>query len=187
MSIVKQSVARSLPVILILSSDGQSPKTGATEGQMTLSYRKEGASSWSAKTATDNWTEVGKGVYLIDWSASDLDTLGRFDVVAEHADSINYYGSVTVSANLLDDVASTLAALNDVTAAEVETAIAAIHGAGNYEGAAVAPTVAEIAEGVHDIKVTFNKTTGVLTVLMADDTPLTSVTITDTATEVTRA
>jgi hypothetical protein len=230
MQIVKQSVARSIPVLLIQTSDGQTPKTGATEGQMTLSYRKEGATSWSSKTATGNWTEVGKGVYLIDWSTSDLNTIGRFDIVAEHADSINFYGSLVVSANLLDDIDTTLDALNDLdaaailaaittdstkwaganidasiasrsshsaaavvalmndpSAAEIEAAIAAIHGPGNYEGAGAAPTVAEIAAAIHDIKATFNKTTGALVITMADDTALTSVTITDTATEVTRA
>ena len=295
MEIVKQSVARDIPCLLIQSSDGQSPLTGQAAGTVTITYRKEGASTWSSKTASGNWTEItpGKGAYLISWSTGDLDTVGRFDFVVEHASCINYYGSLVVSANLLDDLGTTLAALNDVSAndvrdailddatrfsgadiddaitsrsshaaadvvallnnlsaadvlaavtndsvkwdgadiaatlaavgglndlavtdilsdstafaganiaaivsaiaglndpsaAEIEAAIAAIHGAGNYEGAGAAPTVAQIAEAVHDVKVTFTKTTGGLVITMADDTPLTSVTITDTSGEVTR-
>jgi len=123
MQIVKQSVARSLPVILILKADGVTPFTGAIFGQMTLSYRKEGATSWSSKTASGNWTEVGKGVYLIDWSITDLNTIGRVDFVAEHADSINYYGSIVVSAKLLDDIDSAIGSLKDPSAATIADAV----------------------------------------------------------------
>lgn len=318
MQIVKQSVARDIPCILVEASDGQTPDTGVVAGSTTISYRKEGATSWSAKTATGNWTEVGKGVYLISWSTTDLNTIGRFDFVVEVSADINYYGSLVVSANLLDDLDTTLDALNDVSAndvrdailddatrfsgADIDTAITSrsSHTANNVRdailsdstafaggninatissrsshaaadvvalmndldateilaalttdstkwaggnidvaistrsshsaadviallndptvaaivtgiwteaqagyttpgtfgyfldlqvsaaGGGAAPTVAQIAEAVHDVKVTFNKTTGGLVITMADDTPLTSVTITDTAGEVTR-
>lgn len=288
MQIVKQSVARALPCLLIQSADGQTPETGALAASVTISYRKEGATAWSSKTATGNWTEItpGKGAYLISWSTTDLNTVGRFDFVVEHASCINFYGSYVVSANLVDDIDTTIDALNDLaqsdilsdvtpfaggnidaaittrsshaaadvvallnnlSAADVLAAIttdstkfagslianldAAIttrssHAAadvvalmndptlaaiiagiwdelqsghtdvgsfGYYldsrvstAGGGAAPTVAEIAEGVHDIKMSFDKTTGVLTITMADDTPLTSVTITDTVGEVTR-
>lgn len=121
MQIVKQSVARSIPCILIKSSDGQTPETGALAASVTISYRKEGGTTWSSKTATGNWTEVtaGKGVYLISWSTTDLNTIGRFDLVVEHASCINYYGSLVVSANLLDDIDTTLDALNDPTVAAI--------------------------------------------------------------------
>jgi len=326
MEIVKQGVARAIPCLLIQSADGQTPETGALAASVTISYRKEGATAWSSKTATGNWTEItpGKGAYLISWSTTDLNTVGRFDFVVEHASCINYYGSLVVSANLLDDLDTTIDALNDLDAAAVlaalttdstkwaganlnatissrsshaaadvvalmndlnaaeilaaittdstkfagtlianldaaittrsshaaadvialmndlsaaeilaaittdsvkfagadiasiVSAIAALNdptvaaivagvwtelqagyttpGTFGYfldlqvsaAGGGAAPTVAQIAEAVHDIKVTFNKTTGGLVITMADDTPLTSVVVTDTSAEVTR-
>jgi len=244
MQMVKQSVERKIPCLLIESSDGQTPDTGVAAGSVTISYRKEAATSLTAKTATGNWTEVGKGVYLITWSTTDLNTVGRFDFIVEVSGDINYYGSLVVSANLLDDLATDIAALNDLDAAGVLAAVtnddtkwagahvdAAIstrssHSAADVvallndptvaaivtgiwteaqagyttpgtfgyfldlqvsaAGGGAAPTVAQIAEAVHDVKVTFNKTTGGLVITMADDMPLTSVTITDTAGEVTR-
>jgi hypothetical protein len=140
MQILKQSVARALPIILIQESDGQTPKTGVTYAQVTISYRKEGATSWSSKTASGNWTEVGKGVYLISWSTSDLNTVGRFDVLVEQADCINVYASYVVSANLLDDVASAIAALNDLDAAAVLAAITT--DSTKYAGANINATIA---------------------------------------------
>jgi len=206
MQIVKQSVARAIPCLLIKTSDGQTPETGALAASVTISYRKEGGTTWSSKTATGNWTEVtsGKGAYLISWSTTDLNTVGRFDFVVEHASCINYYGSLVVSANLLDDLATDIGALNDLDAAGVLAAVttddtkwdgadldAAISSRSSHAAAEVValmndPTVAQIAEAVHDVKVSFDKTTGALVITMADDTPLTSVTITDTAGEVTR-
>lgn len=193
MQIVKQNVARAIPCILIQSADGQTPQTGATDFQTTISYRKEGATSWSSKTAVGNWTEVGKGVYLISWSASDLDTIGRFDFVVEHASAINYYGSMVVSANLIDDVDTAVAAIVAGVWGELQAGYTDAGTFGKYLDAAIssigggsAPTAAEIAAAVHNIKVSFNKTTGALEIRMADDTLLTSVTISDTATEVTR-
>jgi len=215
MQIVKQSVARDIPCLLI-DLDGSTPDTGVVAGSVTISSRKEGASAWTAKTATGNWTEVGKGAYLISWSTTDLNTVGRFDFVVEVSGDINYYGSLVVSANLLDDLATDIGALNDlaltdilsdstafaganiaaivsaiaalenISAADVDAELIIAHGPGSWEGGGAAPTVAAIAEAVHDVKVTFNKTTGGLVITMADDTPLTSVTITDTAGEVTR-
>ncbi|MCW7072058.1 MAG: hypothetical protein OCU12_07030 [Methanophagales archaeon] len=244
MQIVKQSTACDLPCIIVASADGYTPDTTVTDADVTISFRKEGETAWSSKTASGNWTNVGKGVYLISWSATDLDTVGRFDFVVEHAGAINYYGSVVVSANLIDDVESAVDGLNDVSANDVRDAILddatrfsgahidatvssrSAHSAadvvalmndptvaaivagvwselqagyteagtfGRYLDAAIssvgggsAPTAAEIAAAVHNIKVSFNKTTGALEIRMADDTLLTSVTITDTATEVTR-
>lgn len=288
MQTLKQGVAKAQPVILIQAADGQTPHLGATAGQVTISYRKEGATSWSSKTAVGNWVEVGKGVYLVSWSTSDLNTIGRFDAVVEHASCINAYVAYRISANLEDDIAAAIAALNDLDAAAILAAIttdttkfaganinatissrsshsaadvqallndldaaavlAAIttddtkfagalianldaavtsrssHAAadvvalmndptlaaiiagiwteaqsgyttpgtfGYYLDAAISSiggglTAAAIAEAVHDIKLVFNKTTGGLVITMADDTPLTSVTITDTPTGVTR-
>lgn len=166
MQTVKQSVARALPCLLIQSVDGQTPETGALAGSVTISYRKEGATAWSSKTASGNWTEItpGKGAYLISWSTSDFNTVGRFDFVVEHASCINFYGSYDVSANLLDDIDATLDALNDLAqsdilsdatpfdGAKIDAAITSrsSHAAADVIALMNDPTAAAIADAIWD-------------------------------------
>ena len=259
---MKQGVSKATPCILLDSTDFKTAETGVAYGSVTCSYRKEGATSWSTKSLSGKWTEVGGGVYLITWDDADLDTVGRFDYMCVSSGCLTYYGALQVVANLPDDIAAlvttvdgvvdgiaaAIAGLNDLSAADVLAAIttdntkfagalianlnatvssrsshsaadvvallndlnadeiaAAVWDAlksahttegsfGDYldskvseAGPEPAPTVVEIAEAVHDIKLTFDKETGLLTIKMADDTVLTARTVTDTETEVTRA
>ena len=66
-----QSTARSLPVMLIDSDDHVAPKTGIVEGSVTVVTSKDGG-ALTGFTLTDKWTELGQGLYTIDFSSSSI-------------------------------------------------------------------------------------------------------------------
>ena len=112
MDTVKQSTETLISCILLDDSDFKTPELTIAAGSVTITYCKEGGSSWSAKTAIGNWDEIGKGVYDITWSTTDLNTLGTFKFVVECTGCLNYYGAVRVVAKRVDD-------LNDIDADDV--------------------------------------------------------------------
>lgn len=66
-------------VIVVLSDTTNTPVTGLEFDDVVCEYRKAGASSFVSKTLTiDDFTEIGSGVYTIDFTATELDTLGQF-------------------------------------------------------------------------------------------------------------
>lgn len=73
---VTQSQSAKLVAILSLSSTG-APATGLTASALTCQYRKAGG-VFTPKSLTGSFTEIGSGVYEVDFSASELDTLGQF-------------------------------------------------------------------------------------------------------------
>ena len=71
---------------LFFTSSGGFPVTGLIFSDLTCQFRKEGALSFSVKTLTAlNFTEIGLGAYTIQFTASELNTLGSFITVVTGA------------------------------------------------------------------------------------------------------
>lgn len=106
---IKISTATQLPVILIDDTDFKTPETGVAFGSVTCKYRKHNETSWSTKTIDgSNWTELGNGHYVINFSASDLDTIGIFEYVVIVSGALQFPGK--------DDVHRYIDATNLITA-----------------------------------------------------------------------
>lgn len=94
---VQKSVAHSVPVKLVDDGDFHTQVTGKAGGDVTVRYKKYGASSWSAKdVSSSGWDEIGNGYYEIDFAAGDYDTVGRFDYQVECSGCLDYNGAVVV-------------------------------------------------------------------------------------------
>jgi hypothetical protein len=64
--------------VVYLSLAG-APVTGVLFSDVTAKVKKAGAVVLSTKTlVTGDWVELGFGLYMIKWSAADMDTLGPF-------------------------------------------------------------------------------------------------------------
>lgn len=113
--LIKQSTARTLPVILIDSSDFITPITGTVFGDVTCKFRKEGDTSWTTKTIdATNWTEIDDGHYDIDFTAGNLDTNGLFIYIVTVSGALQYSGLFIIRTNTNDDIkADTAATLVD--------------------------------------------------------------------------
>jgi len=92
---LKQSIARTLPVMLIDSSDHIAPKVGIAEGSVTVKTSKDGGALTNF-TLTDLWTELGQGLYSIDFAAGDLNTVGYFAYLVTAAGCDQYSGMAYV-------------------------------------------------------------------------------------------
>jgi len=73
--ILKKDVARALPVLLVDSAGAV--VTGVVEGSVTVVTSKDGG-ALTGFTLTGKWTELGQGLYTIDFADTDLDTVGFF-------------------------------------------------------------------------------------------------------------
>ena len=98
--IIKQSTAYKLPVVLIDDTDFKSKETGIAYGSVTVKYAKEasdGDHTLSTKTmASGDWEELGEGMYLIKFSTSELDTVGKFIYVCYASGILPYYGEAYI-------------------------------------------------------------------------------------------
>lgn len=68
--------AVTLPVLLIDGS--MDPVTGVAFGDVTCTYSKAGAALGTLTITADNWTEIGQGLYTVDFTTGEIDTLGWF-------------------------------------------------------------------------------------------------------------
>ena len=93
---LKQSVARTLPVMLIDNTDHIAPKTGVAEEDVTVVISKNGG-ALTAFTLTGLWTEIGQGLYTVDFAIGDLDTVGFFAYLVTSAGCDQYSGMMYVS------------------------------------------------------------------------------------------
>lgn len=101
---VVQSVAANL--VTILTGTTGLPKTGLTSADVTCTYRKEGQSSFTAKSLNgSNFTEIGSGVYTIQFTSAELNTLGSFTWIVSGATIQTFTGL----ANVVTDAAATTA------------------------------------------------------------------------------
>lgn len=70
------NTAVTLPVML---RDGSNdPVTGIAFGDATCKYSKAGAALATLTLSAGNWTELGQGLYTVDFTSSEIDTLGWF-------------------------------------------------------------------------------------------------------------
>lgn len=126
--IIKQSTAYKLPVVLIDDTDFKSEETGVAYNAAgtTVRYAKEAADgdhTWSTKTLTSaDWEELGHGLYLIKFSATELNTVGKFLYYYAATGILPYYGEAYIIQEdtldgRLNDIHDTL----DLTKTETDT------------------------------------------------------------------
>lgn len=76
---MKKGIARDFPCILTDDTDFKARKTGIAYTSVTVEYLKAGDSSFTEKTlASEDWIELGNGIYDVKFTASELDTKGKF-------------------------------------------------------------------------------------------------------------
>lgn len=64
--------------VRLLDGSGN-PVTGVLYSGVTVKYAKAGATSFSTKVlASADWTELGYGIYVLNFSPTDMSTLGTF-------------------------------------------------------------------------------------------------------------
>jgi len=92
--ILKKDTARKLPVLLVDS--GGAVVTSVAEGDVTVVTSKNGG-ALTGFTLTDKWTELGQGLYTIDFASGDLDTEGFFAYLVTVTGCDQYSGIMYVS------------------------------------------------------------------------------------------
>ena len=75
-----QQVQAGYPAVLAvrLLDSASNPVTGVAYTALTVRYRKHGGAWTSKAVQSAEWTEGPEGRYLLSFSASELDTSGRF-------------------------------------------------------------------------------------------------------------
>ena len=101
---------RRIPVLLVDSTDGFTPKTGQTAPTVTIS--KNGA---TAVSGAGTFTEVGNGVYYYEFTAGEADTLGWIALNVQKATCRQYNAIIQVMA--YDYAAGTNLGLTNLDAA----------------------------------------------------------------------
>lgn len=148
MSLIKQSTARALPILMVDATDGYTEETGLT---LTITVRKAGSSTWSASAGST--VERGNGSYEYTPSAGEVDTLGVFEYRATAAGARTYRGACQVVAELPG-----LLATGAITAAVIATdaidsdAIAATAVTEIQSGLATAAALAAVQADTDDIQ-----------------------------------
>ena len=100
---MKKGIARSLPCILVDDTDFKTPKTGIAYTVVTVEYVKEGDSSFTEKTlASEDWVELGNGIYNVSFTAAELDTKGKFIWNVKGTGFLNYPGKEWLTDSDLD-------------------------------------------------------------------------------------
>ena len=103
-------VAAKLPVYL-RDANGD-PVTGVVFGDVTVKYRKYGATSLTTKTIiTTDWGEVGNGLYDLSFTAAEFNTLKDFTWVAIEASSKQWTGFGQI---ISEEKSTTIATINNV-------------------------------------------------------------------------
>ena len=108
---------RRIPVLLVDSTDGFTPKTGQTGPTVTIS--KNGA---TAVSGAGTFTEVGNGVYYYEFTAGEADTLGWIALNVQKATCRQYNAIIQIMA--YDYAAGTnlgLSNLNDTITSRMAT------------------------------------------------------------------
>jgi len=95
---------RRFPVYLVDATDGITPETGEAGGQPQIS---KAGGSWANTTAT--LTAIGNGAYYVELTATELNTLGSFQVRYKSANTaeFNMDGEV-VAINIHDATSPTV-------------------------------------------------------------------------------
>jgi len=76
---MKYEVSKSAWIRIYLTDAEGNPKTGLTYSDVSVRYIKYGQTSFTTKTLdTTNFRELGNGVYEVQFTGTELDTLGSF-------------------------------------------------------------------------------------------------------------
>jgi hypothetical protein len=116
---VQINSAASLPVIIIDDVDFKSRETGVAFGSVTCDYAKAGDSALTNYPLSGQWDEIGEGLYEVDFTSSELDTLGLFKYIVYGAGYLPYYGAVNVVDHDPEEAIQDI--LDDTTAIELDT------------------------------------------------------------------
>lgn len=114
MIVLKKSVARKLPVLLVDS--GGAVVTGVAVGSVTVVTSKDGG-ALTAFTLTGKWTELGQGLYTISFADTDLDTIGFFAYLVTVTGCDQYSGIMYVDDALPTDAENADAVWDEVISA----------------------------------------------------------------------
>lgn len=110
--ILLQNTTGSLTIFLTLSTTG-APATGLTFADVSVDLKKEGEGSFTAKSLDAlNFVEIGGGVYQINFTTADTDTLGTMYVRTTGA---------TINTSLNSAFIAASAPVNPTTPLTIET------------------------------------------------------------------
>lgn len=85
-------------LIAVLTDASNLPVTGLVSADVTVEYRKEGGASFTAKsTSLATFVEIGSGVYTVEFTGTELDTLGSFLYKITGASISQYVGIAEVT------------------------------------------------------------------------------------------
>ncbi|MDD5589369.1 MAG: hypothetical protein PHP92_04915 [Candidatus Nanoarchaeia archaeon] len=103
--IIKKSTINYLPVILTDSTDFLTAKTSVAFGAFTVNYAKQGDVALTTKVLiASDLTELGLGLYLIKFTATELSVSGLFYYVVNSAGCLDYYGCAEIQNTINDDM-----------------------------------------------------------------------------------
>jgi hypothetical protein len=106
---VTTGITTDIGVTLLNSSDA--PVIGVAVGDITVTYRKNGASSFTTKSVlAGEWNEVGDGLYRLTFTAGELNTSGSFRVMVKGA-AFERYEADLIIADDFEDLATQIASL----------------------------------------------------------------------------
>jgi len=96
-----------LPILLVDKTDGTSGVTGVAFGSMDVDYQFTSSTGLTSYTVTtDDWKEIGEGMYALRIGASEFTSAGRYFVRAVDTTSLagKFFCSIEVTASTIDDV-----------------------------------------------------------------------------------
>lgn len=130
----KKSTVRKVTVKLVATATGN-PITGVAFGSVTVYYLKEGQATATLKVlSSGDWSERDAtneaGYYDLQFSGTELDTVGQFFFSVSSAGSYVHHGRMDVVANITSDVVSLL---GTPAGASVSADIAGVRGASNKD------------------------------------------------------
>lgn len=100
----KKSVEAWVPVYFVDESDGRTPETGKTYSDVTVKYAKQGDTSLTTKSmASGDWQELGDGLYLLKFSATELNTAGNFICEVYATGTRRFPGHIDIVENIEKD------------------------------------------------------------------------------------
>lgn len=90
-----RGITKDVGITMLDSTDN--PVIGLTAGSITVKYRKNGAPSFSTKALlAGEWTELGDGIYLVTFTAGELDTAGNFRFLVTGGTALRHEGDLLV-------------------------------------------------------------------------------------------
>jgi len=94
----QRGIAIEVPVVLLSSDDFKTAKTGVAYNASGLAVyiRKAGGTAAAKSLASDDWEEVGNGIYTVALNTTDTNTLGCLIYWVTYSGSLSYQGVISV-------------------------------------------------------------------------------------------